>query len=189
MAVPAREAVSPEAQIIFDQIQRRVGKVPNLYATIGYSAHALKGMLGLEENLNKGVFSPKEREAIYLVVSEVNNCAYCLAAHTMLAINKGFSEEETLAIRKGEVNDPKLEAVIQLAKSIAEKKGDADKTLVANFFEAGYNETALIELVGLVSLRAFTNYVYSLTNIPIDFPEAKPLTDSEPIVYPKHIRQ
>lgn len=189
VAVPAREAVSPEAQIIFDQIQRRVGKVPNLYATIGYSAHALKGMLGLEENLNKGIFSPKEREAIYLVVSEVNNCAYCLAAHTMLAINKGFTEEETLAIRGGLAKDTKLEAVIQLAKSIAEKKGDADKTLIANFFEAGYNETALIELVGLVSLRAFTNYVYSLTNIPIDFPEAKPLALSEPIVYPTHIRQ
>jgi alkylhydroperoxidase family enzyme len=107
----------------------------------------------------------------------------------MLAIDKGFSEEETLTIRKGQAVNAKLEAVIQLAKSIAEKKGDADKNLVANFFKAGYNEPALIELVGLVSLRAFTNYVYSLTNIPIDFPEAKPLTSAEPIVYPKHIRQ
>jgi alkylhydroperoxidase family enzyme len=79
--------------------------------------------------------------------------------------------------------------VVQLAKSIAEKKGDADKTLLANFFEAGYNETALIELVSMVSLRAFTNYVCSLTNIPNNFPEAKPLTSSEPIVYPKHIGQ
>jgi AhpD family alkylhydroperoxidase len=189
IAVPQKDEVSPDSQLLLNQIQRRMGKVPNLYATIGYSANALKGILGLEESLNKGVFSPKVREAIYLVVSEVNNCNYCLAAHTMLAIDKGFSEEETLAIRKGQAEDAKLEAVIQLAKSIAEKKGNADKILVANFFEAGYNETALIELVGLVSLRSFTNYVYSLTNIPIDFPEAKPLASSEPIVYPTHIRQ
>ncbi len=108
---------------------------------------------------------------------------------TFLLYPSNLYSSITLAIRKGEVDDPKLEAVIQLAKSIAEKKGNADKTLVANFFEAGYNETALIELVGLVSLRTFTNYVYSLTNIPIDFPKAKPLTGSEPIVYPKHIRQ
>lgn len=189
IAVPVKSEVSPDAQILFDQIQRRVGRISNLYATIGYSAHALRGALALEENLNKGVFSPKEREAIYLVVAEVNNCAYCLAAHTALAINKGFTEEETLAIRKGQASDPRLQAIIQLAKSIAEKKGNVDKPLLVNLFEEGFNEAALMEIAGLVSLGTFTNYVYSLTNIPIEYLEAKPLTSSEPIVYPKHVRQ
>jgi hypothetical protein len=77
ITVPQKEEVSPDSQPLFNQIQRLVGKIPNFYATIGYSANALTGILGLEENLNKGVFSPKEWEAIYLVVSEVNNCNYC----------------------------------------------------------------------------------------------------------------
>ncbi|WP_314000265.1 carboxymuconolactone decarboxylase family protein [Xanthocytophaga flava] len=38
------------------------------------------------------------------------------------------------------------------------------------FFDAGYNEAALIELIGLVTVRTFTNYVYTLTDIPVDFP-------------------
>jgi AhpD family alkylhydroperoxidase len=175
IAVPIKEQVSAEAQVLFDQLQKRLGKVPNLYATIGYSAPALKGLLELESNLSHGAFNAKEREAIALVVSEVNECAYCLAAHTMLALGRGFSQAETLAIRSGRVGDPKLEAAIQLAQSMAANKGKTDGGLLEKFFGVGYNEAALMELVGLVAVRTFTNYVYSLTDIPVDFPPAQPL--------------
>src|SRR5687767_850192 len=103
--VPAREQVSPEAQVLFDQLQKRLGKVPNLYATMGYSAHALQAFLQFEDSLNQGAFNGKEREAIALVVSQVNGCNYCLAAHTMAAIKRGITQEETLLIRSGRASD------------------------------------------------------------------------------------
>lgn len=173
--VPAREQVSADSQIIFDQMQKRLGKVPNLYATIGYSANALKGFLDFDATLSKGVFSPKEREAIALVVSEINGCAYCLAGHTLAAIKSGFSKEDTLAIRRAHVADPKLQALITLAKSITVNKGHADETSLENFFAAGYDEAAVMELIGLVTVRIFTNYVFALTAIPVDFPAAEPI--------------
>jgi AhpD family alkylhydroperoxidase len=173
--VPVKEQVSADAQILFDKIQKGLGKVPNLYATIGYSANALKGYLDFEGALSNGVFTPKEREAISLIVSEVNSCDYCLAAHTMLATMKGFTKEETLLLRKGIAKDLKLNTALRLAKSITENKGKADTALIDAFFDAGYNETALIELIGLVTGKIFTNYVYALTNVPVDFPAAQPL--------------
>src|SRR5580698_6331294 len=118
ITVPTREQVSPDAQLLFDVLQKRAGKVPNLYATMGHSAFALKGFMGLEDALNGGVFSAKEREAIALVVSEVNSCEYCLAGHTILAIKRGFTKEETLDIRRGQVTDSRLNSIIQLAKAI-----------------------------------------------------------------------
>jgi AhpD family alkylhydroperoxidase len=45
-------------------------------------------------------FTAKEREAINLIVSQVNECDYCLAAHTSLAKMRGFTEEQTIDIRK-----------------------------------------------------------------------------------------
>jgi uncharacterized peroxidase-related enzyme len=120
--VPSKEQVSAETQQIFEQIQKRVGKVPNLYAAIGYSGTALTAFLQFEETLNHGVFTGKEREAIALVVSEVNRCNYCLAAHTGAAFKRGFTKEEILLIRSGEPTDVKLNAIIQLAQSIAEIK-------------------------------------------------------------------
>jgi uncharacterized peroxidase-related enzyme len=173
--VPAKEQVNIEAQAIFDQIQKSIGKVPNLYATIGYSSNTLKGYLGFEEQLGKGVFTPQEREAISLVVSEVNNCLYCLSAHTMIGSMKGLSNEEMLNIRRGTATNQKLKVIVQLARSITVNKGNADRDTLQAFFDLGYNNDAVIEIVGLVAAKVFTNYVYALTDIPVDFPAIEQL--------------
>jgi uncharacterized peroxidase-related enzyme len=168
--VPTKDQVNPQSQEIFDSITKRMGKVPNLYATIGYSASALQGILNFEEAFNYSAFNAKEREALYLVVSQVNNCDYCLAAHSMIAGMRGFSKEEIINFRKGLANDAKLNAALQFAKAITENKGKVNDNIKEAFFEAGYDEAALMELIGLVTVRTFTNYVYGLTQIPIDFP-------------------
>lgn len=173
--VPITEEVSPTSQLLFDQIKKKLGKLPNLHATIGYSAPALKGFLDFEASLSTGMFTPKEREAIALIVSEVNQCAYCLAAHTILATSKGFTKAQTLDIRRGETSDARLNTILRLAKSIVENHGHAEKALVNDFFVAGYPQAALVELTGLVTMRIFTNYVYALTDVPVDFPAAEVL--------------
>lgn len=172
ITVPVKEQVNEQSGQIFEAITKKMGKLPNLYATIGYSASALKGILEFEEAFSHSAFTAKEREGINLVVSQVNNCAYCLAAHTMLAGLKGFNSQQIVEMRKGISQDTKFETVLKLAKSIAENKGAADASLKNAFFESGYTEGALIDLIGIITVRTFTNYVYALTEIPIDFPEA-----------------
>lgn len=175
ITVPTRDQVSAGSQVLFDLIQKRMSKVPNLYATMGYSENALKAFLDLDETLNKGAFSPKEREAVSLIVSEINGCAYCLAGHTMAAIRRGFTKDETLDIRRGQTSDQKLNAIIKLAASISQNKGHAEENALEAFYEVGFDEAALMELVGLISLRVFTNYAFALTQIPVDFPIADPI--------------
>jgi uncharacterized peroxidase-related enzyme len=174
ITVPNKEQLSAESQAILESVEKKMGKIPNLYATIGYSSSALKAMLDTEASLSHdSSFSAKEREAINLIVSQVNNCDYCLAAHTMLAKMKGFTDDDTITVRKGEYADAKLNSVLKLAKSISSNKGAADDSALHNFFEAGYDEKALIELNALIALRSFTNYVFANTQIPIDFPLAQ----------------
>ncbi|MCQ6957020.1 carboxymuconolactone decarboxylase family protein [Mucilaginibacter aquariorum] len=173
--VPTRDEVNPDAQLLFDQVTKHLGKLPNLYATMGYSSGTLKGYLQFEAAMSGGVFTVKEKEAINLVVSEINNCDYCLAAHTMIAKSKGYTEEDTIGIRKGFTTDHKLDTVVKLAKSITDNRGEADPELLDAFFEAGYKEDALIELIGLITAKIFTNYVFAVTGVPLDFPEASKL--------------
>jgi len=45
------------------------------------------------------------------------------------------------------------------------------------FFESGYDNAALMDLMILINVMTFTNYVYGLTKIPIDFPLAKSLIE------------
>lgn len=174
--VPVKDQLNTASQSILETVQSKMGKIPNLYATIGYSSSALKAMLDTETALSTdSSFSAKKREAINLIVSQVNNCDYCLAAHTMIGKMRGYNEEDIIAIRRAKHNDVKLNAVILLAQSIASNKGTADQYDLERFFEAGYDEKALIELTALIALRSFTNYVFANTKIPIDFPEASSL--------------
>lgn len=174
ITVPNKEQLSAESQTILESVEKKMGKIPNLYATIGYSSSSLKSMLETEAVLSHdSSFTAKDREAINLIVSQVNNCDYCLSAHTTIAKMRGFTEEETIAIRKAEYADSKLNSIIKLAQSIAENKGAAEDSALQTFFEADYDEKALVELTALVALRSFTNYVFANTQIPIDFPLAQ----------------
>lgn len=178
ITVPNRSSVEPDAQLLFDSLKKRLGKVPNLYATIGYSANVLAGFLDFEAAIPEQSFSPKEKEGIALLVSEINNCKYCLAAHTLLAKLKGYTEEEVLELRRGVSSDLKFTKVLELTRSIVLNKGNVDDSELDGFFSAGYQEKDLVELIALITVRIFTNYVYAATLIPIDFPPVEKLQPS-----------
>lgn len=173
--VPAYDQVAPETKVVFDQFQQQMGKMPNLYATIGYSANALNTYMAYVRGQAKNTFHARDREAIYLIVSQINGCEYCLASHTVSAFKNGWKEEDTLLLRAGTHPDKKWQVIYGIIRSAIDNKGAVDDTLLNDFFALGYQEAALIDLFVLINVMSFTNYIYRLTQIPIDFPPAKPI--------------
>jgi AhpD family alkylhydroperoxidase len=172
--VPTREQVSPNNQVIFDQLKSKLGKVPNLYATLAYSDHALESYLAFQNA--KSSITGKARELVNLVVSEVNACEYCLAAHTVIAGMNGFSEQQILEIRSGRATfDAKLDTLAQLAHNIAVNRGHADPALVESFFSAGWSMENLVDVVVAIGDKTVTNYLHGTTLVPVDFPAAPKL--------------
>ncbi|MDZ7646574.1 MAG: carboxymuconolactone decarboxylase family protein [Cytophagales bacterium] len=96
--------------------------VPNLYATIANSPNTLPAYLAFDEALGKGVFTAKERQAIFLVVSQVNGCHYCQSAHTAIGKMNGYTEEETIQLRTATIADKKLNALTSLAAEITRNR-------------------------------------------------------------------
>ena len=175
-SVPARTDVSAENQNLFDNLTKIVGKVPNLYATFAYSDHALANYLALQNG--KSSLRAKEREVINLVVSQVNQCNYCLRAHTVFAKMNGFSDEQIIEIRSGSATfDNKIDALAKLTKSITENKGHAGEALLEKFFAAGYDNGNLVDVVMVIGDKIISNYIHALTNIPIDWPEVPELVN------------
>jgi AhpD family alkylhydroperoxidase len=173
--VPTRQQVDAKANSIFDNLESNLGMVPNIYATIGYSSTILEGYLNYAAVISSGVYSKKQEEAIKLAVSEVNNCQYCKAAHTVLAKMNGYTEEETLEIRSGNHKDKNLNTLIQTAQEIAVKRGAISNETKARFFNQGFNEQAFIELIAMVNVVSFTNFIHNATQVPVDFPAAPAL--------------
>lgn len=172
--VPTKEQVSESNQAIFDHFKKAIGMMPNLYATMAYSETALVNYVAFQSG--KTSLRAKEKEAVNLIVSQVNDCIYCLSAHTAIGKMNGFTDDQIIEIRKGGASfDVKLDALVQLAKNITETKGKADNALVDNFFTAGYNKGSLVDLIALIGDKTIMNYLHNLTEVPVDFPVAPAL--------------
>jgi uncharacterized peroxidase-related enzyme len=136
LTVPKRENVSENNQVLFDNLQKAVGFVPNMYAFFAHSPTALGDYLTLQNRKNS--LNAKEREIVNLVVSELNGCNYCKAAHTAVGKMLGFTEEEILEIRSGKISfNKKLNALANLTKEIIETKGEVMEDVKTNFFKEG----------------------------------------------------
>jgi uncharacterized peroxidase-related enzyme len=172
-SVPTREQVSQNNQAIFDNLQKALGFVPNLYATMAYSTNGLERFLAYQNA--KTSLSNKEKEAVNLVVSQVNNCVYCQSAHLVLGKMNGFTEEQLLNIRNAKSSNPKLNALVQLAADITKTRGYANPELVDAFFAEGFTNENLVDLILQISDKTAMNYLHNLTKIAVDFPLAPSL--------------
>lgn len=173
--VPTRETVSSANQALFDQLKKGLGKVPNLYATLAHSETALGSYLSLQNA--RSSINGKAREVVNLVVSQVNNCEYCLAAHTVIGGMVGFTPEQILEIRRGRATfDSKLDALAVLVRNIAIERGHANPALVDAFLAAGWTEGNLVDVIVTIGDKTVTNYLHGVTKVPVDFPAAPALS-------------
>lgn len=172
--VPTRDQVSPANQALFDQLKKGLGMVPNLYATLALSEHALGNYLAFQNA--KSSITGKAREVVNLVVSQVNGCQYCLAAHTVIGGMVGFKPEQIIEIRRGGASfDARLDALATLVKSIATERGHADPARVQAFFDAGWTPENLVDVIVVIGDKTVTNYLHATTQVPVDFPSAPAL--------------
>jgi AhpD family alkylhydroperoxidase len=174
--VPTRDQVSPTNQAHFDILKKGLGMVPNLYATLALSEHALGNYLAFQNA--KSSINGKAREVVNLVVSQVNSCQYCLSAHTVIGGMVGFKPEQILEIRSGGASfDAKLDALAKLVKNIVTERGHADPARVQAFFDAGWTQENLVDVIVVIGDKTVTNYLHGTTKVPVDFPAAPALTN------------
>lgn len=175
--VPTRDQVSENNQAIFDNLQKGLGFVPNLYATYAYNDTALGDYLTLQNR--KSTLKAKEREVINLVVSQVNDCRYCQSAHTALGKMNGFSDEQILAIRGGAAPfDAKLNALANFVQDITIKRGQPSPELTQALFDAGYDKANLVDIIMVIGDKIISNFIHGVTQVPIDFPVAPELAEA-----------
>ena len=111
-----------------------------------------------------------------MVTSQINGCKYCQSAHTALGKMNGFTEDQIIELRKGSASfDSKLDALVKFTASVVENKGNATQESKDTFFEVGYTEANLIDVIIVVGDKVISNYIHNLTGFPIDFPIATEL--------------
>jgi uncharacterized peroxidase-related enzyme len=169
------EASPPASREILEGVRRQLGSVPNLFRIVGNSPAALEGYVSLNTALGKGSLDAQTRERIALAVAQINDCGYCLAAHTYLGGLVKLSETEIEAARRGRSGERKANAAVEFAVKITEKRGAVSASDVEAVRAAGYSEEEVVEVVANVALNILTNYMNEVLKTEIDFPKSRAL--------------
>jgi uncharacterized peroxidase-related enzyme len=168
--IPSRDQAPVQSQPLLDSVGKQLGVIPNLFRLVGQSPAALEGFISLSTAMNK-TLDVKTRERVALAVAQVNNCDYCLSAHSYLASNLAkLDKGELAANRRGHSQDAKADAAVTFAKKVAETRGKVSEGDIAAVKLAGFTEAQVIEIVLNVVLNVLTNFVNNVADTDIDFP-------------------
>jgi uncharacterized peroxidase-related enzyme len=155
---------------IFEELKGMFGKVPNIFLAFTSSENGLESYFNYLTQKNSLTF--QEREVVNLVVSQVNECPYCLSLHTAVAERLGFTKEQILDIRANNIQfNHKLKAIAALAERIASTKGHIAGPYLLDFYEVGYDQGHMVDVVLSVGNISTLNRLYAMTSVPIDFPK------------------
>ncbi len=169
------EKANSQIKPLYEEIQKKMGNVPNIFKNMGNSPLLLQAFLALSEKTAQTKLSPQLKTEIALAVSQANDCNYCLAAHTQVSKSQRIPDQDVLLARKGEAKDPKTKAILKFAKVVVEKKGKLSDTEVLALKAAGVNDQELAEIFLNIMTTMFTNYFNNITDPQVDFTPAPPL--------------
>jgi uncharacterized peroxidase-related enzyme len=165
------EKASGEIKDLYGKIEKKFGRVPNIFQAMANSPAVLKAFLQLNEAAGQSSFKPEVVNEIALVVAETNACHYCLSAHTAGAHAAGIKDDVIQAARLGKSKDPRTNAILHLAKIIVEKRGHLTDQDIQEAKKAGINDKEITEIIFIVTINIFTNYFNNSVNTEVDFPE------------------
>ncbi|MFP3556171.1 carboxymuconolactone decarboxylase family protein [Paraburkholderia sp. SIMBA_049] len=173
VTIPDRDDAPTESQEVLNAIARRLRFVPAVFRTASISPSALTGMSHLQSAIAK-VLDARTLARIGLVVSQVNECKYCLSLHTYLGMNYGgLSPSEMLLNRQGDSADTKAKALVMFVQQVVMKRGKIADAELQMIRDAGFDDALIIEIVAASAYCIFTNLLNNVFDIGVDFPEVE----------------
>ena len=88
---------SPEVRAVYDEIMavRRTDWINNFWKVLAHDPGALRRTWeASKEIMGPGTLDALTKELIYIAVSVINGCRYCIASHSAAARRHGLSEAQ-----------------------------------------------------------------------------------------------
>jgi len=158
---------------------RMNGKIADVYLQFANSEPAILAYLQMEASLKKSSLSELEIESIKLLVSEINQCDYCLAIHTMKSRKAGIDKEMQMAIRSHRrTSNARVDALLDIVRAFFEQPGPLSDEQLGKARESGLTDQELVETAMAVSTIFFTNITNHINNSQTTVPAAPPVNNT-----------
>jgi len=154
-------------------LEAKFGKVINIHGGMAHSPVVLQSYIAIQQVIaDYGSFDARTREAIALAVGNADACNYCQAAHTGGGKAAGLTNDEMIAIRRG---DAQFDALLTLARHYTTNIGSVEDASWQAALDAGWSDEQLTELSAHVTLNLLTNYFNHFVETDLDLPAAPAL--------------
>jgi uncharacterized peroxidase-related enzyme len=155
-----RRDVSEAVGEIYDRYVRQRGNVPNMFRTVAHRPEILQTMIAhMEAVLNTGTLPTSLKELVIVRTSQMNNCEYCLASHSLLAKKLGYSDAQVTALPRFEDSDqfsPREKVALRLAERLTRNERPLDYAELADL-KVHFTEGEIVELMAASGLFNYFN--------------------------------
>ena len=167
--VLSKDSAPEEARELLEQAEENYGFVPNILGVMANAPALLEGYMTLNGIFEKTSFSAAEKQIVLLGAATENECGYCTTAHTAIAKMQDVDDDVLEAVEKGEkIPDERLDALFDFTRSMVEKRGHPSDDDLEAFFDAGFSETQVQEVILGVGLKTLSNYNNHVAETPVD---------------------
>lgn len=155
-----RSQVTADIAAGFDKVFAQRGNVPNMFRVMAHRPEIFATMQAhFGAVLNTGTVSTKLKELIIVRTSQINDTPYCLASHTVLARNLGWTDDQlsNLALWAQRDDFTAAEKVaLRLAETVTH---DAHALTDEQFTElkSHFSEGEIVELLCAIGLFNYFN--------------------------------
>lgn len=158
------------------------GFVPDQTKTLAQAVDALDGYDTLIQRFEMTSLTSIEQQVVYIATSRINQCGYCVAAHSEIADKAGMAASDLDALRRGlHLTSDRLEALRRLTCAIVEGKGRVPKNAVDAFVAAVFRQEQVFEILIGIAAKMFSNFFNQIAGTPLE-PELEAYAWSPPIV-------
>jgi alkylhydroperoxidase family enzyme len=165
------ESAPEDSKAQLEEGFKAFGMIPNLHGTLAESPELYKAYSTLHSLFMETSFDKDQLTVVWQTINVEHECHYCVPAHTMIANSMKVDPAITEALRnETPLASEKLEALRTVTLQLVRKRGQLTQSEVETFFNAGYAQKQLLEIIVGISQKVISNYVNYLAETPLDKP-------------------
>ncbi len=155
-----RAEVGPQIADLYDKVFAQRGNVPNMFRVMAHRPEIFATMQAhFAAVLTTGTVPTRLKELISVRTSQVNQTPYCLASHTRLARNLGWTDDQLAHLAEWPQRTdftPAEKAALRLAETVTR---DAHAVTDEQFAElrSHFSEGEIVELLCAIGLFNYFN--------------------------------
>lgn len=169
-----KSSAPEQSQALLEGSEKEFGMIPNLHAVMAEAPGLLKAYQDVHGLFANSSFNENELTVVWQTANVYHSCHYCVPAHTAIAKQMGADDAITQQLKNGEALDNrKLQALRVFTEAMLEKRGHVSADDLSAFFNAGYGNQQVLEVILGISQKTMSNYTNAIAETPIDEPFKK----------------